>query len=376
MGAETHSSRRQTPTIVGFAARLFPFVSVWFATWVGKCSALSPISLISLLLHTIVYYPLCHSIYPPSITHVIWVPYTQCTSENAKILQLWDEISLPHDKSKQEYVPILHIIGFMVDPKLMRVSMDDEDRQKLIQCVKDFTATAPGGTRRTLKEFQQLVGWLNWSFNVYPLFKPALLNVYAKIGGKSEPHPKIHVNKAVVRDLEWFVSHIEQSDGVYLFKDVDWDESQADLVAFSDACLSGLGFFFENSNEGFQCVIPHSPPRDTIFFFEALAVMSVVDAVTRLPTVPHRLLIFSDNTNTVDIFHSLCSLPPYNELLKFIISLLVKHNISLRVSHIPGTENRIADALSQFENAKVITMCPDLTISPFQPPRVSLELQF
>ena len=67
------------------AARLFPFVSVWIATRVGKRSALSPISLISLLLHTIVYYPLCHSIYPPSITHVIWVPYTQCTSKNAKI---------------------------------------------------------------------------------------------------------------------------------------------------------------------------------------------------------------------------------------------------------------------------------------------------
>ena len=103
--------------------------------------------------------------------------------------------------------------------------------------------------------------------------------------------------------------------------------------------------------------------------------MSVVDAVTRLPTVPHHLLIFSDNTNTVDIFHSLRSLPPYNELLKFVISLLVKHNISLRVSHIPGTENRIADALSRFENAKAITMCPDLTISPFQPPHVSLGQQ-
>ena len=35
----------------------------------------------------------------------------------------------------------------------------------------------------------------------------------------------IHVNKAMVHDLEWFVSHIEQSDGVYFFEDVDWDFS-------------------------------------------------------------------------------------------------------------------------------------------------------
>ena len=182
--------------------------------------------------------------------NVLWYQPYQCyyPSKQTKLLQLWDEISLPHDKSKQEYAPTLRIIGFMVDPKLMRVSMDDEDRQKLIQRVKDFTATAPGGTRRTLKEFQQLAGWLNWSFNVYPLFKPALSNVYAKIGGKSKTHTKIHVNKAVVRDLEWFVSHIEQSDGVYLFEDVDWDESQADLTHVSQDWDSSLRISMKDFN--------------------------------------------------------------------------------------------------------------------------------
>ena len=82
-------------------------------------------------------------------------------------------------------------------------------------------------------------------------------------------------------------------------------------MAYSDACMSSLGFYFQQSSEGFQCLVPQNPPKDTIFYFEALAVVSVVDAVTRLPSVPARLLVFSDNTNTVNIFHSLCSLPPY-----------------------------------------------------------------
>src|SRR6202789_3159184 len=115
----------------------------------------------------------------------------------------------------------------MVDPNLMRVSMDEEDRTCLLQRVMDFTATAPGGTRRTLREFQQLAGWINWSFNVFPLFKPALSNVYAKIGGKHQSHAKIFVSKAVVRDLSWFASHIRQPDGVYLFEDVDWHAAAA-----------------------------------------------------------------------------------------------------------------------------------------------------
>jgi hypothetical protein len=78
-----------------------------------------------------------------------------------KLLQLWDEIGLPHDKSKQEYAPVLRIIGFMVDPNEMRVSMDEEERVRLTGQITGFIATAPGGTRRTLKEFQQLAGWIN-----------------------------------------------------------------------------------------------------------------------------------------------------------------------------------------------------------------------
>ena len=309
---------------------------------------------------------------------VMWYEPYHCyyPSKQAKLLKLWDDIGLPHDKSKQEYGPILRIIGFMVDPKLMRVSMDEEDRTRLLHHVQEFCTTAPGGTRRTLREFQQLAGWINWSFNVFPLLKPALSNVYSKIGGKSESHAKIFVSKAVVRDLDWFASHVRSSNGVYLFEDIDWDVECADVIAYSDASLSGLGFFFERLQQGFQCSIPQNAPKDTIFYFEALAVVSAIDAATRLSSPPTRLLIFSDNTNTVDIFNSLRSLPSYNDLLKYTVSLLLKHSISLRVMHVPGVDNSIADSLSRFENSKAISMCPDLSVSSFQPPRIAMGQEF
>ena len=157
-----------------------------------------------------------------------------------------------------------------------------------------------------------------------------------------------------------------------MFEDVDWDQSQADVVAYSDACLSSLGFFFENSRTGFQCLVPQRPPKDSIFYFEALAVVSVVDAATRMREIPRRLLIYSDNTNTVNVFHLLRVLPPYNQLLKFTVSLLIQHAISLRVVYVPGVDNVVADSLSRFNNTKALAACPGLSISSFQPPHLAM----
>ena len=210
-----------------------------------------------------------------------------------------------------------------------------------------------------------MAGWINWSFNVFPLLKPALSNVYAKIGGKTETHAKIFVNKAVMQDLAWFISHVEQSDGVYIFDNIDWTAQQTDITAYADASMSGMGFYFEHSCEGFQSPLPHNPPKNTIFYFELLAVVSVVEAVMHAHCIPRHLLIFSDNTNMVNIFHSLRSLPPYNDLLKFTVSLLLKFNISLRVVHVSGMDNVVADALSCFENTQALAACLGLSISKF-----------
>jgi hypothetical protein len=38
----------------------------------------------------------------------------------------------------------------------------------------------------SLCEFQRLVGWCEWSFNVFPLLKPGLLVLYDKIQGKTD----------------------------------------------------------------------------------------------------------------------------------------------------------------------------------------------
>jgi len=87
-------------------------------------------------------------------------------SKQTCLLQLWDDLGIPHDKEKQEFGPVLRIIGFEVDPNAMTVSMDIDARRDLIELIRVFAVT---GKKRTLKEFQRIAGHVNWALNVFPL---------------------------------------------------------------------------------------------------------------------------------------------------------------------------------------------------------------
>jgi hypothetical protein len=192
------------------------------------------------------------------------------------------------------------------------------------------------------------------------------------MSGKTELDAKIFINKGVVRDLTWFVSEVQISSRIYLFEDVDWLAEDAEVTAIGDTSLSEMGFYFENSQEGFQSILPCNTSNHTIFYYEVLVVVSIVNTVTHMPNIFTKLLVLSDNSNTVDIFQSLHCKPPYNDLLKFTVSLLLKHHISLRVVHVPGIDNIVANALSQFGNGRAHAACQELKISTFEPIRVTM----
>ncbi|KAJ7807148.1 hypothetical protein B0H14DRAFT_3765155 [Mycena olivaceomarginata] len=79
--------------------------------------------------------------------------------------------------------------------------------------------------------------------------------------------------------------------------------------------------------------------------------------------------IYTDNMNTVQIFSSLAAEPAYNILLKAAVDLLLKYRVDLRVLHIPGDDNTIADALSRSNWGLIHALLPCLRITSFQPPQ-------
>ncbi|KAG1723393.1 hypothetical protein EDB19DRAFT_1916120 [Suillus lakei] len=136
----------------------------------------------------------------------LYSPYKKMLPQNlVRLLRLWDAIGLPHEERKQIFGPELPVIGFDVDPNLMRVRMSDESRLTLIQSILDF---AQRGTRRSLRDFQRLAGHLNWALNIYPLLRPGLSASYAKTAGKQESWAVLWVNQDITQELSWIVQHL------------------------------------------------------------------------------------------------------------------------------------------------------------------------
>lgn len=80
--------------------------------------------------------------------------------------------------------------------------------------------------------------------------------------------------------------------------------------------------------------------------------------------------------NTVQMFNSLSALPSYNEILKATVDHLlldINNPIQLRVLHVPGHINTVADALLRGELHTVVDLVPNVTIDLFSPPRIREE---
>ncbi|KZV91665.1 hypothetical protein EXIGLDRAFT_589182, partial [Exidia glandulosa HHB12029] len=177
-----------------------------------------------------------------------WYPAKQ-----VRLLWLWDELGIPHKKTKQLYGKELTIIGLDVDPNAMRVSISDDRRADLIAAIEAFIARPTNGRRRhSLREYYRLAGWCNWVLNVFPLLRPGMCELYAKMAGKTSIHAQIQVNSAPVRELGWMVEHLKTAEGVRMLESKEWGPEQADLTVYTDASGIGLGFFSPAHNTGFQ----------------------------------------------------------------------------------------------------------------------------
>jgi len=177
---------------------------------------------------------------------------------------------------------------------------------------------------------------------------------------------------------------MSRSSGVHIVRSLTWEVRDADIVTFCDACLSSMGFWYPNLNSLFFSVAPldwlplDTPRTEWILPFEFLCVVSALRHASFHAAPDSKVIIFTDSQNTVDIFGSLRATPRFNTLLRYAVDIIIDCSLHVRVLHIAGEHNVIADHLSRSAFSQAIACagthpCP-LTIDIFVPPPVRLGL--
>lgn len=286
-----------------------------------------------------------------------------------RLLQFWESISCPFEDKKQTHGPVIKIIGFWVDVQNGSISLSPNSISEILTRISEFLATP--GRRPSLRDWQRLSGHLNWMLNVLPWGRPAMTELYRKMSGKTQSFLQLFINAEVTRDLNWLTSIIPQSIGIKFVDSGAWNDSDADLVMWTDASLR-LALSFVYHTTGFVYQI-QSPPTDTkidIFFLELVAIMSAVHHIATFPSPPKRLLIFTDSLDSVSVFNSLhTSESIHNAPLLGVASLILRTGIDLRVRHIEGKNNIRADLLSRLLFNDFSLQFPSNRVCRFDPPR-------
>ncbi|CUA67182.1 Dynein alpha chain, flagellar outer arm [Rhizoctonia solani] len=262
-----------------------------------------------------------------------------------QFLTLLDELGVPHDRSKQIFGECIVIIGFEVDTRAMTIRMGDIEQQELAAAILAFL-DAPKRSQ-PLRKWQCILGWANWALNAIPHARPALSSAYRKIAGKTVTHAPIYLNVEVKHDLRWFVDRLRSGSGLSLIQGNSWDEAEADVTIFCDACPSGMGFWSPSHWKSFYYRCPPESAKNSNFCEAATIVSALQWALSlNLPLNP-RILIYSDNLAAVEVFSSMRGNPPYFEMTLQAAAWVHDFGLLWQTLHVPGLDNTIADYLSR-----------------------------
>ena len=211
----------------------------------------------------------------------------------------------------------------------------------------------------TKREILSICGQLGFATKCIPagrIFLRRMLTLAHKVKNLNY---KVRLTESFRADLQWWIDFFPKWNGTYEFLNADWTASPK-MHLFTDASGSiGCGGFF--GARWFQLAWPAwlLDAQPSIALLELLPVL-VACSVWGVNWRGKRILFHSDNASVVAIWAKMSS--PNVAIMcviRRIYFVAAQNNFTLRVTHISGTDNSLADALSRFENEKFFALHPE-----------------
>ena len=238
----------------------------------------------------------------------------------------------------------MSFLGVLFNTITMTMEITPERLKELISLLKIWLSKE----KATLKQIQSLLGKLNFvSACVRPgrIFVSRMLK-WLKVLYKEDmglnPIPEY-----VKKDILWWYRFLPQYNGVSLMVYEEW--SKPDSIVSSDACLTGCGGFWKGHY--FHTKFPTflSEQKLSINVLEMYSILICLRLWGK-SLVGQKIQMFCDNEAVCQIINSGRT---YNDVLQSclreITFLAAKLEFQIKVVHISGVNNRIADSLSRWE---------------------------
>ena len=272
------------------------------------------------------------------------------------MLSLCSELGVPIAEEKCEG-PATRItfLGIQIDTERWHLRLPDDKLRDLLGELRLWADRK----KCTKRELLSLIGKLSFAAKAVPagrLFFRRLINLSTKA---RRLHHYLHLNAASRMDILWWRDFLPLWNGRAPILDTVWTPANS-LQLYTDASAKlGFGAYFQGS--WFRA--PWKPKQDhrhkSIEWQELFAIVAAAIAWGRNWS-GRRIMFHCDNHAVVDMWRNQSSrCPQLLKLLHKLFFVAACNNFHVRVSHIQGVANGIADSLSRNQASRFQALAPD-----------------
>ena len=279
-----------------------------------------------------------------------------CAVLLATLQHIADRFGVPLAADKTEGpTTVLSFLGIMIDSEAMECRLSADKVENLRLEIRGLL----GRDKVQLRALQSLLGKLNFACRIIPMGRVFCRRLSAATAGVRAPRHYIRLTGELKADLQVWHTFLETYNGRAIW--MAGPVSNFDLDLVTDAAGStGYGAFFKGrwSAEAWpESWVAAGFERNLVL----LELFPVVVAIELCGEECRNLKIRlnCDNMGVVQVINRISgSSLPVVRLLRHLVLRCLQWNISLYAVHIPGVDNRLADALSRFQWGKFRELAP------------------
>ena len=227
-------------------------------------------------------------------------------------------------------------LGVEIDTTTFTVAVPQEKLENIRKtCIQWM-----GRQQCTKKELQSLLGsllYISKCVHSSRVFLNRMLDTLRAHFGRDN----INLDQNFHRDLNWFIKFLPHFNGVAFFNHLPFS-----MTIELDACLQGLGAICRN--QVYAVKIPKNFENYSIVHLEMLNIL-VALRIWCQQWAAHRILLKCDNQAVVSVLNSGKTQDlTLGVMARNIAMILAINDIDLKVIHVLGADNKIADLLSRW----------------------------